>query len=358
MMDRLEVEDAPEPSSPAISIVVPVYRSEHTVGRLHDRIRRTMVQAGLGYEIIFVEDRSMDGSWIACRDLARSEPSVRAIRMRRNSGQHNAVLCGVRAARGRTVVTLDDDLQNPPEEIPNLLDRLDDDVDVVYGTPIRQETKPWRRVASRGTKVALARVGGFPAATFVSPFRAFRTELRDSFETHRSPHVNVDVLLSWATDRFVSLPVRHDRREHGDSGYSTYRLIRHAANMITGFSSVPLKVASILGFGSSLLGIVLLAYVLIRFLVAGQAVPGFAFLASSIAIFSGVQLFTIGIIGEYLGRLYFGSMGRPGYSVAEIVAGPPLAVTDVARVPVANGSGRRSSDTTVAPDLELRLGGS
>jgi undecaprenyl-phosphate 4-deoxy-4-formamido-L-arabinose transferase len=210
---------------------------------------------------------------------------------------------------------MDDDLQHPPEEIPRLLSRLDEGWDVVYGTPEKQRQPFWRKLASMLIRIALAGAIGAKRAKGVSAFRAVRTESRRAFADFRGPFVSLDVLLSWGTDRVTQVEVRHEARKSGTSGYSFWKLSSHAADMMTGFSAWPLRVASVIGFGFTLFGLGVLAYVIGRFLMAGGSVPGFPFLASIIAIFSGAQLFALGIIGEYLARMHFRSMERPVYVV-------------------------------------------
>jgi undecaprenyl-phosphate 4-deoxy-4-formamido-L-arabinose transferase len=237
--------------------------------------------------------------------------------MSRNYGQHNALLCGIRAASYEFVVTMDDDLQHPPEALQKLLAKLNEGYDVVYAPPEREQHGFLRDMASRITKLALQSAMGAETARKVSAYRAFRTELRHAFENYRSPSVNIDVLLTWATTRFASVPVRHDQRQHGESGYTLGKLIAHAVNMMTGFSTLPLQMASLMGFLFALFGLVVLVYVLLRFFLHGSGVPGFPFLASIIALFSGAQLLALGIIGEYLARMHFRTMERPSYSVRD-----------------------------------------
>lgn len=298
-----------------LSIVVPVYRSQGTLPELHHRIAAAVEPLFKDFELILVEDCGGDGSWHEIEKLAARDPRVKGIQLARNYGQHNALLCGIRAARGEIVVTLDDDLQNPPEEIPTLLARLDETCDVVYGKPRKEQHGVLRDAASRITKLALQGAMGAETAGNVSAFRAFRTRLRDSFSAYRSPSVNIDVLLTWGTTRFAAVAVHHDERAVGASGYTLRKLIAHALNMMTGFSTLPLQMASVMGFLFAALGFLLLAYVLGRYLISGSSVPGFPFLASIIAIFSGVQLFALGIFGEYLARMHFRSMERPTFTV-------------------------------------------
>lgn len=157
---------------------------------------------------------------------------------------------------------------------------------------------------------------GAANACQVSALRVFRTCLRDAFAEYRSPTVNIDVLLTWATTRFSAVKVRHGARKYGKSGYTPRKLVRHALNMMTGFSTRPLQLATLMGFGFALLGLAILAYVLIRWLLEGSAAPGFAFLASIIAIFSGAQRMALGIIGEYLARMHMRTIERPAYVIA------------------------------------------
>jgi glycosyltransferase involved in cell wall biosynthesis len=235
--------------------------------------------------------------------------------MMRNYGQHNALLCGIRMASNEVIVTMDDDLQNPPEEIPRLLAKLSEGYDVVYGTPEKQQHGLWRDLASVITKMALRSAMGVSVARNVSSFRVLRTQLRDAFANYQSPFVSIDVLLTWGTTRFAAIPVRHCARRSGKSNYTFRKLATLALDMVTGFSTFPLQLASIIGFIFTCFGIGVLAYVLGRYLLNGGSVPGFAFLASIIAIFSGTQLFVLGIIGEYLARMHQRTMERPVYTI-------------------------------------------
>ncbi len=301
----------------SISVVVPVYRSQDALRELYRRLVVVLEPIDPSFEIILVEDCGGDNSWSVIMDLATADPRVQGIQLARNYGQHNALLCGIRAAHGEIVITLDDDLQNPPEEIPALLAKLDEGYDVVYGKPRREQHGFLRDAASRITKLALQNAMGAETASQVSAFRAFRTRLRLAFEAYRSPTVNIDVLLTWGTTRFGAAVVRHDERSVGESGYTLRKLINHALNMMTGFSTMPLQMASVMGFIFALFGFGLLLYLLGRYLAFGSVVPGFTFLASIIVIFSGVQLFALGIFGEYLARMHFRSMERPPYTVQQ-----------------------------------------
>lgn len=302
-----------------ISVVVPVYNSESILPALIKRLEPVLASLASQYEVVLVNDGSGDQSWKVIQELSRSFPWVRGINLMRNYGQHNALLCGIRAARFDTLVTMDDDLQHPPEEIHKLLARLEEGFEVVYGFPEHERHGWLRDVASGLTKLALQKSMGAETARHVAAFRAFRTQARNAFANYHSPFVSIDVLLTWATTRFVAIPVQHHPRQTGTSNYTFRMLFRHAMNMMTGFSILPLQLANVMGFVCTAFGGVILVYVVGRYLLYGATVPGFTFLASVIAIFSGAQLLALGIIGEYLARMHFRMMERPTYTVREEV---------------------------------------
>jgi glycosyltransferase involved in cell wall biosynthesis len=302
-------------ASPDLSVVIPLYNSAEILPLLLDRLELALSRITRRYEIIVVNDGSRDDTWSQVQTEIKRRANLVALNMMRNYGQHNALLAGIRLARYPLCVTMDDDLQNPPEEISQLLAALTSETDVVYGAPLRERHNLARNLASRVTKLVLSRSMNAGVAEQVSAFRLFRTELRQAFAAYRGPFVNIDVLLTWGTTRFVATKVTHDRRAAGVSNYTFGRLVTHAVNMITGFSVLPLQTTSLLGVAMAMFGGLVLVYVLGRYLVQGSPVPGFPFLASVIAIFSGAQLLSLGIIGEYLWRMYFRVMDRPPYIV-------------------------------------------
>lgn len=304
----------------ALSVVIPVFRAEATLEELHRRLTAYLPSLVADHEIVFVEDGGGDRSWEIIARLAAGDPRVRGIRMSRNYGQHNALLAGIRAARHALIVTMDDDLQHPVEGIGLMLAALGPGTDVVYGAPIEEQHGLLRNMASRLTKMALAGAMGAETARSAGAFRLFRARLREGFAGYRSPFVSIDVLLTWTTSSFAAVRVRHAPRAAGVSGYTLPKLVRHAVNLMTGFSTLPLQIASVVGFAFLAFGAAVMAVVLINFAVRGGAVPGFATIASLIVIFSGAQLFALGVIGEYLARMHFRTMDRPAYVVAEEAA--------------------------------------
>lgn len=301
-----------------LSVVIPVYRSQDSVHLVVEKLHEVLPAHVKAFEIILVDDGSPDDSWSVLERLAAQYPAVRSIRLMRNFGQHNALLCGVRAARYPLCVTMDDDLQHPPEALPTLLEALGT-ADVVYGSPAeRPYSSMMRQLATQMTKLVLQNAMGGEIAQHISPYRLFRTRLREAFADYRGVYVNIDVLLTWGTSRFRYVPVYYNKRTIGQSNYTLRKLITHTLNLVTGFSTLPLQLASLLGFFLTMLGAGILFYVLvIRFMLLGSEVPGFVFLASTLTVFAGAQLFILGIMGEYLARMHFRLMDKPTFVVLE-----------------------------------------
>lgn len=311
-------------SAASVSVVVPVYRNAATLSELTARLHTALAPTFLDVEVILVNDGSEDDSWSRIEALAAQYPWVRGVDLARNYGQHNAVLIGTREARGEIVVTIDDDLQHPPEEIPRLIAKLNEGYDIVYGLPEVSRHGLWRNFASWTTKFVLNHAVGIKGLVDTSAFRVFRTPLRDAFKGFIGLDVDLDALLSWSTARYAVLPVRHDARWAGVSTYTLRKLVVHTITMLVGFSVMPLRLASIIGFVFVLFGLGLFVFVISRYLLEGS-IPGFPFLASAIALFSGAQLFAVGIIGEYMARMHFRVMGRPPAVIRTRTDAEPVA---------------------------------
>lgn len=308
--------DHPQRAQPAgVSVVVPVYHSTTTLPELLDRVHVVLVDRP--HEVIFVDDGSGPATRTTLADLARQHGVV-VLRLGRNFGQHAALLAGIRQAAQPFTVTLDDDLQHPPEMIPRLLNTLEAEcADVVYGWSPAAAQVWWRRAASATVRRIVATALDVPSAEKMGAFRAFRTQLREGFEGPLGPAVSIDALLGWSTTNHSFVEIEHHERAEGTSGYTFGKLFRFAIDTFTGYSVLPLRLVSYLGLAASLLGFALLIYVLIGFLIRGSPVAGFPFLASMIAIFSGLQMLSLGIIGEYLGRMHLRIQRRPTYVIAQ-----------------------------------------
>jgi len=297
-----------------VSVVVPVYNGSDTLPTLVDEVGKVLPDVTDAFELVLVNDGSPDQSWRVILELAESRPWVRGIDLMRNYGQHNATLCGVREARYEVIVVMDDDLQNPPHEIPKLLEKLSEGYDVVYGVARKRQQIWWKSLASVIVKRAIAYVMGLRTVRDIGAFKAFRADLRRSFEDFKSPDVLVDVLLSWGTSRFTSVTVEEAPRTVGKSNYNLFKLIKVSLLVLTSYTTIPLRFASIIGFLFTLFGVGVLIYVLVIYFTAGS-IPGFPFLVSTFIIFSGVQLFALGIIGEYLARVFERTGGKQSYVI-------------------------------------------
>lgn len=296
------------------SIVVPVYNGEDSLQQLVEALEIVLPGLCTEYEVLLINDGSSDRSWEIIGQLSLRYPWVHGIKLMRNYGQHNALLCGIRAAKYEIIVTMDDDLQHPPKEIEKLLDKLDEGYEVVYGSPKKMPHDIMRNLFSHYTKLVLSYVMGIKTVRDIGSFRAFRTELRRAFAAYQSPTVIIDALLSWGTKSFAVVYVDQEPRHGGNSNYNFSKLFHIAMQILTGFSTAPLRLASLIGFCFTIFGLGVLVYVIMISFQEG-GVPGFPFLASIIALFGGMQLFALGIIGEYLARIFDRSLEHPPYVI-------------------------------------------
>jgi len=307
----------------SITVVIPVFNSELILPALIGRLIPVLEKITDSFEILLVNDGSLDNSWQVVSEMAKKNKKIVGINLMRNYGQHNALLCGIRSAKNDIVITMDDDLQHPPEEIHKLIEKIREGFDVVYGIPYKQVHEPWRNFFSWFTKTVLSKTLGIKSIKSISAFRAIRTELRKAFVNFDSPNILIDALLTWGTNNFGTVEVNEEVRSVGRSNYTFIKLFQVAMLVLTGFSTLPLKIASAIGFFFTLFGGGVLIYVVARTFQEGS-IPGFPFLASIVSIFSGVQLFTLGIFGEYLARIFNRSMNHPAYVIGDTTTKLPL----------------------------------
>lgn len=304
------------------SVVIPVYRGAATLERLVERLGKVLPQIAAEFEVVLVNDGSPDDSWGIIDRLAKRLNWVRGISLTRNYGQENATLCGILEARYDVIATMDDDLQHPPEELPRLVARLNEGYDVVYGVPRVRRQSWWKVLFSGAVKQLISSILGVRTVRDISAYKVFRGDLRPAFHATSGPDVQIDALLSWVTTRFSSVEIEEAPRLAGTSNYGINKLIKVSLLILTNYTTIPLRLASIVGFFFTIVGVFVLLYVLGVYFTLGS-IPGFSFLASAITIFSGVQLFALGIIGEYLARLFERSSGRPPFAIQKRVGGSP-----------------------------------
>ncbi len=304
-----------------VSVVIPVYHSAAMLPALHARLVKVLAALGRSFEIVLVDDGSLDDSWRVLGQLQRQDPEhVVAIQLMRNFGQHNALMCGFRQARGRYIVTMDDDLQHPPEELPKLLEAIEaSDLDLVYGAYDRKQHAAARNIPSRIVNWFYRQV--FQATVSVTAFRILRRELLETILPYSLNFTFIDGLLAWNTRRAGEVTVAHHPRAQGRSGYRLGKLLTLALNLFTNFSLVPLQFVSFCGVGAAIGGMVLGCYFLCQYLLGGITVPGYASTIVSILVLGGLQLLGLGIMGEYVGRLHLNVNRKPQYSVRQVLAG-------------------------------------
>ncbi len=304
-----------------VSIVVPVYNSMETLDELVARLAKVLTSTVHVFEIILVNDGSSDASWEKICQLAKKYKQLKGVNLMRNYGQHNALLCGTRKAQYPIIVTLDDDLQNPPEQIPQLLLKLQKGYDVVYGYPEKEKHGLWRVFSSIFAKFVLSCILREENLRAISSFRAINAVLKQGFFDYQGTYVFFDALLLRNTSRIGKINLSHVPRKAGKSNYNIKLLMLHGINMLFGSSIFPLRIANILGVLIAGFGLLVFLYVIVHYYFMQVAIPGFTFLAAIISIFSGTQLIILGIIGEYLGRMYFKSIHNSAYLVRESISG-------------------------------------
>lgn len=294
------------------SVVIPVFNEEGNLEPLYTRLAKVMDSLDGPHEIIFVDDGSIDGSFQILKGLHEKDTNVKVIRFTRNFGQHPAVMAGFNASRGETIITLDADLQNPPEEIPKLLDKLDAGYEVVFGVFQQRKHSAFRRAGSRFAKWVLARI--LPVeATDLSGFRALRSYTVAQLKLLNEKSKFLDGLLCWMGYKVGKVEVAHEERHSGKTKYTPFKLLSLWLDMIVSFTDLPLKIAIFGGLFLGMVGFALALFYLIRYFLYGFGVPGFATIVILITFFSGVQLFALGILGEYVGRMNKEVKNKPEY---------------------------------------------
>ncbi len=309
---------------PRWSIVVPVFNEEATLPRLFERLYAALDQLDGPYEVIFVDDGSRDRSVTLLREQFRRRPEcTRVAVLQFNAGQHLAILAGFELSRGERVITLDADLQNPPEEIPRLLEAMDRGHDVV-GTIRRGRQDPgWRRWASRLLNRLRGATTGIRITDQGSMLRAYSREVVDLI--NRCPESNTFIpALGYVFARSpTEIEVAHDARTAGISKYSLYRLVRLNFDLMTGFSVAPLQMVSLTGIAVSIVSLLFVTYLAVRRLIIGPEAEGLFTLFGIVFFLLGLLLFAVGLIGEYIGRIYQQVRSRPRFLIAELLPGHP-----------------------------------
>jgi undecaprenyl-phosphate 4-deoxy-4-formamido-L-arabinose transferase len=304
---------------PELSVVIPVFNEAATLTDLHARLARTLKDLGRPCEIVFVDDGSTDRSPEVLRALHAQDATVHVVRFNRNYGQHAAVFAGMERARGDVVVTLDADLQNPPEEIPALLRRLDEGFDVVGGARVDRHDPWFRRGASRLVNRATSVIVGVRMTDYGCMLRAYRRSIVDQIVACQEISRFIPALANTFASSVAEVPVEHAPRREGRSKYGLLRLLRLNMDLMTGFSLLPIQAVSLAGVVVAALGLGFAVFLGLRRLLVGPEVEGVFTLFAILFFFVGLQILALGLIGEYVGRIYQEVRRRPRYVVAEIL---------------------------------------
>ncbi len=303
---------------PAVSVVIPIYNEGPNLEPLCERLERVLEDLGQPYEVIFVDDGSRDRSLEILRRLQEKYDAVRVIQLNRNYGQHAAVFAGLDHARGDVIVTLDADLQNPPEEIPRLLDKISEGHDVVAGWRQSRRDNAVRRLFSWAVNKLTCKVVGVEMQDYGCMLRAYRREVVDVLRRCGEVSSFIPALANTFAAFPAEIPVAHDGRKAGRSKYGPFGLIRLTFDLIAGFSLLPFHLVSLAGMGITLLGLVFGGFLVVRWLMGGAGSEGMFAIFAVLFFFVGIQVLALGLIGEYIGRIYMEVRRRPRYVIQRI----------------------------------------
>lgn len=302
-----------------ISVVVPVYNSAPTLKYLFEGIDKAFTSLNMQYQLVLVDDCSHDNSWEIIKELkSRHANKITAIAMARNFSQHNAIFCGLHHCNGDFIITMDDDLQHPPDEIAKLIERQKEThADVVYGVSTEYKRSAARNVFSKGFRVSNKIVAN-KNYTGGSSFRLIKKEIVNKLIAHNQQFVFMDELLAWYTSKIEHVIVRHEPSKLGESRYTAFGLARLYWNLVYGYNAAMLRTITILGIVSSLVSFLVGAFFIVKKLFFHVRI-GFTGIVVSITFTGGIILLSVGIIGEYLRRMYNILNERPQYSIREIL---------------------------------------
>ena len=304
--------------TPYISIVVPVYNEEGNLGKLFDRLYQVMQGIGRPFEIIFTDDGSRDRSLEMLKLLVKSHPEVRVVEFNGNFGQHMAIMAAFEISRGEIIVTLDADLQNPPEEIPKLVAAVEQGHDVVGSIRQHRQDSFFRKMASLSVNIITRKMTGMQMSDYGCMLRAYHRNVVDNINRCDESSTFIPALAQTFAANPGEVVVAHAERTEGESKYSLYKLIRLNFDLMTGFSVVPLQIFALLGILTSLFAVAFAGFLLVRRFIVGAEVEGVFTLFAILFFFIGITIFGIGIVGEYVGRIYQEVRRRPRYVVRKV----------------------------------------
>lgn len=321
---RTESTMKPESMEPEISVVIPVYNEEAVLERLFIRLQAAMERLNRAYEIIFVDDGSRDRSVaLLRRHFQRFPATTRVIVLQTNFGQHAAIISGMAHCRGRYVITLDADLQNPPEEIVNLVAKMDEGYDYVGSIRRDRQDVLWRQMAGKAMNRMREKITNIQITDQGCMLRGYHKDVVDAVLSSQESFTFIPALAYIYAGNPTEIVVAHEQRAAGDSKYSLFSLIQLYFDLMTGFSAAPLRLFSLTGIAISLASLLFVVYLGLRRFVLGPEVEGVFTLFAILFFLIGILLFGMGLMGEYLGRIYHQTKQRPRYLIRTILEQPP-----------------------------------
>lgn len=306
-----------ERQSPYLSVVIPVFNEEENLVELHARLATTLNRQDYSWEVIYVDDGSRDRSWEILEGLNQRDEHVRLVRFNRNYGQHMAVFAGFERVRGQVVATLDADLQNPPEDVPMLVAKLEEGYDVVGGWRQFRQDSWLRKLPSRIVNIVTSKVVGVELKDYGCMLRAYRREVVDAMSACQETSSFIPALANTYANQVLEVPVGHAQRHAGQSKYSLLKLFRLHFDLMTGFSVLPIQLVSLMGSVVALVGLAFGLFLFARRIIVGPEVEGVFTLFAILFVFVGLQILGVGLIGEYVGRIYREVRRRPRFVVRE-----------------------------------------
>ncbi len=314
MSQRTSLNNAPDCM---LSIVVPVYRSAPILPRLVAQIEAEMDREGLAgrFELVLVNDCSPDDSWQVIRTQAEAHPFVRGITLRRNAGQHNAIMAGLHHVRGEYVVLMDDDLQHPPSAIADILRALSSGYDVCYTNYLNRQHATWKKLGSRFNDWVATLLISKPRGLYLSSFKGMRREIAEEIIRYDGPYTYIDGLILDVTRSIITVDIQHQERAEGESNYTLRRLVGLWMKMATSFSVFPLRLATYAGFSLSAISMLMIIVVIIRKMYHPEFPAGWSSLLATVLFIGGIQTLCLGMIGEYLGRTYLKLNRKPQFVI-------------------------------------------
>lgn len=314
-MPSLATHDTPVPTAPSVSILIPVYRNEGGLDELVHRISAAMNDSAYAnrFELLLIDDCSPDNSWAAIQRLADIHPFVLGATLSRNFGQHNAIMAGLNLVSGQYVVLMDDDLQHPPEAIPDMLQQLEAGADVCYTRYANRQHAAWKIAGSKFNDMMASWLLSKPKGLYLSSFKALKRGMVDQIRSHEGPFAYLDGLILDITRRIASIEIEHGTRAYGEGNYSLKKSISLWLRMVTGTSIVPLRMVTLMGALIALLGFLGAVFVVISNYLYPAESKGWASIIVTILLVSGFQTLFMGVLGEYLGRVHLRLNNKPQY---------------------------------------------